>query len=98
AARDGFHWIWAIENASVNSVIRRAPDGGAVAFAKGLQIQLLLNEEKFVGTNAFLFGAVMSHFFSRYVSVNSFTETAIISRQRGTVKTWRGVPGKRHLI
>ena len=37
-------------------------------------------------------------FFARYVSLNSFTETVIRSRQRGEIMRWKPQLGKRQLI
>jgi len=52
------------------------------AFAKGTRIQLLLNEENFVGDSPFLFASVMSHFFAMYTSINSFTQLTATTQLR----------------
>jgi type VI secretion system protein ImpG len=54
------------------------------AFAKGTRIQLLLNEENFVGDSPFLFASVMSQFFAMYTSINSFTQVTATTQLRQT--------------
>ena len=44
---------------------------------------LLFDETAFEGFGIFILGAVIEQFFTRYVSLNSFTETVIKSQQRG---------------
>jgi type VI secretion system protein ImpG len=41
---------------------------------------------------------VIEQFFTRYVSLNSFTETVIKSQQRGEVMRWKPLIGRRQLI
>ena len=50
------------------------------------------------GSGIFLLGGVLAHFFARYVSLNSFTETVIRSQQRGEIMRWKPQHGKRQLI
>ncbi len=66
-------------------IVRRLPIPGPVTYGRGLEIRLTCEERAFEGTGAFLFGSVMQHFFSRYVSLNSFTETVLhtLERERG---------------
>ena len=47
------------------------------------------------GGSAFLFGAVMDHFLARHVSLNSFTETVLLSQTRGEVMRWKPRLGTR---
>jgi len=43
-------------------------------------------------------GAVMKVFFAKYVSINSFTETVIKSRDRGEIMRWPANLGARHTL
>ena len=52
----------------------------------------------FEGSSAFLLGSVLQHFFARYVSLNSFTETVVRSQQRGEIIRWKPQVGRRQLI
>ena len=81
-----------------NGVVRRMPVPGPLSFGRGLGIELTLDESAFEGTGVFLLGAVLEQFFARYVSLNSFTETTIRSRDRGEVMRWPVRAGRRHLL
>lgn len=70
------------------AVTRRLPIGGPIAFGRGQQIVLTVDEAAFEGSGAFLFGAVLEQFFARYASINSFTETVIRSSTRGETIRW----------
>jgi type VI secretion system protein ImpG len=79
-------------------VDRRMPSPGPIAFGRGLEITLTLDEAAFQGVGAFLFGAVMAEFFRKYTAINSFTETVILSQQRGEIMRWPARPGLRHIL
>ena len=85
---------------SVNSrpIIRRISDQGQIAFVRGLEISMEFDEAAFEGTGVFLLGAVMNVFFSKYVSINSFTETVIKTRERGEIMRWPVNIGTRHTL
>ncbi len=61
-------------------------------------LDLLGEEAAFEGTGAFLLGSVMEEFFSRYVSLNSFTETVLRTMERGEVMRWPARIGRRHRL
>ena len=79
-------------------VVRRAPQGGPIVFARGVQIRLTLEELAFEGTGAFLLGAVLDEFFRQYVSINSFTETVLQTVERGEVMRWTNRMGRRRSL
>jgi type VI secretion system protein ImpG len=54
-----------------------------------------MDEGAFEGSGIFILGAVLAEFFSLYVSVNSFTETAIVSQRRGEIMRWPSKIGRR---
>jgi type VI secretion system protein ImpG len=85
---------------AVNSrpVMRRISEQGRVAFVRGLEVTLEFDEAAFEGTGVFLLGAVMNIFLSKYVSINSFTETVIVTRDRGEIMRWTANPGTRHTL
>ena len=64
----------------------RQPDGFNVA--RGVEVTVTFDENAFEGAGIMLLGAVLDRFFADYSSINSFTETVIASRQRGTIKRW----------
>jgi type VI secretion system protein ImpG len=79
-------------------VTRRLPLSGPAAFGRGTQITLTCDESAFEGTGVFLLGAVLERFFSKYVSLNSFTETALQTVQRGEIARWPARIGRRPLL
>ena len=80
------------------AVTRRAPVPGPIAFARGLEITVTLDELAFEGSGIFLLGAVLEQFFAKYVSINAFTETVIKSLERGEVMRWPVRIGQRHIL
>ncbi|MEX3931758.1 type VI secretion system baseplate subunit TssF [Paraburkholderia phymatum] len=71
-----------------HSVTRRLPFAGPIVFGRGLAITLTLDDAAFEGAGAFLLGAVMSHYFAQYVSINSFAETVVRTLSRGEIMRW----------
>lgn len=87
-----------VRSVRVAPIVRRLPAPGPIAFGRGLSIELEVDELAFQGASAFLFAAVMEQFFSRYVSINSFTETILRSTTRGVVKRWVPRWGGRQIL
>lgn len=79
-------------------ITRRIKTRGPIAFARGLEVTLTFDEDAFEGTGEFLLGAVFEVFFSKYVSINSFTETVIRTKQRGEIMRWPTRAGIRHTL
>lgn len=70
-------------------VLRRVRQGGATGFARGIEVELEFDEEKYTGGGVFLFASVLERFLGLYTSLNSFTQTVARVRQRGGVlKKW----------
>lgn len=80
---------------SCRPIIRRIPTSGPMTFGRGLEILVKCDETSFEGSGVFLLGAVLDHFFARYVSINSFTETVIETVDRGQVMRWPARIGRR---
>ncbi|MBT8340223.1 MAG: type VI secretion system baseplate subunit TssF [Desulfatitalea sp.] len=69
------------------------------ALCRGVEITIVFNEEKFVGSSIYLFSAVLDQFVAQYVSINSFTRLMVKSLQRTEpIKAWPPRSGKRILI
>lgn len=79
------------------TVTRRLPASGPIAFGRGLEITLELAESAFQEGSAFLLASVLETFFRRYVSLNSFVETVLRTSERGEVMRWPMRMGMRHL-
>jgi type VI secretion system protein ImpG len=79
-------------------VVRRVAAPGPISFARGLEITLAFDEAAFEGSGIFTLGAVLEQFFAKYVSLNSFTETVIRSKQRGEIIRWPTRMGIRQIL
>ena len=78
-------------------VARLVSDQG-ISLARGLRVEMELDEERFTGTGAFLFGAVLEHFLGMAASLNSFTQLSITTPQRREgLHTWQPRSGRRIL-
>ncbi len=53
-----------------------------VSFARGLRIEMELDEDQFIGGGAFLFANVLERFFGLSASLNSFTQLSVTTPQR----------------
>jgi type VI secretion system protein ImpG len=80
--------IEGLKSIESNGITRRLPIEGPLAFGRGLQVDLAMDETAFEGGSAFLLGSVLDRFFAKYVSLNSFTETILRTTQRGEIKRW----------
>jgi type VI secretion system protein ImpG len=80
--------IEGVRSVQVTPVVRRLPTSGALAFGRGLEITLEVDELAFEGASAFLLGAVLERYFARHASINSFTETVLRSAGRGEINRW----------
>ena len=78
--------------------VHRLPLAGPLAYGRGVEIGLEVDELAFQGGSAFLFGAVMDRFFAKHVSINSFTETVLRSTARGEIMRWVPRCGARPIL
>jgi type VI secretion system protein ImpG len=79
-------------------VVRRIPMAGPITFGRGLEITLTMDDAAFEGAGVLPLASVLERFFARYVSVNSFTQTRVISASRGELKRWPARSGVRQLL
>jgi type VI secretion system protein ImpG len=79
-------------------VVRRLQRRDGAAVARGTQIRVTLDEAAFEGRGLFLFGAVLDRFFCEYAGFNHFTETVIVSTERGEVVRWPARTGLRRSL
>jgi type VI secretion system protein ImpG len=86
-----------IRSAVSHPIVRRVATPGPLTFARGLEIKIMMDEDAFEGSGIFVLGAVLAQFFAKYVSINSFTETAIVSQRRGEIMRWPSLIGKRQI-
>ena len=71
----------------------------ATFFARGTRVEMEFDEDQFVGEGVYLFASVLERFLGLYVSLNSFTQLQVRTRQRKEVlKLWPPRAGHRVLI
>jgi type VI secretion system protein ImpG len=88
----------AVTGVASRPVTRRILGRGEIAFARGTEIRLTLDEAGFAGTGPFLFGAVLERFLAKYASINSFTETVVDTIDRGEIMKWKPRVGLRDML
>lgn len=76
-------------------VIRRIPGDGLLVYGRGVRCTLTVDEEGFSGISPYLFGLIMENYLSRHAAINIFTETELLSMQRGRIELWEARPGRR---
>jgi type VI secretion system protein ImpG len=90
--------IEGLKSTSTRATVRRLPFEGPPTLARGTEITVDCDETAFEGTSVFLLGLVLSRFFARYVSINSYVETVIRTSQRGEIARWPMSIGRRPVI
>lgn len=90
--------IQGVRHCQLRPVYRRVPEPGPIVFARGIAIDLTVDERAFSGSSPYLLGSVLERLFSRLVAINTFTEMTLSSQQRGEIAHWKARVGKRTLI
>jgi type VI secretion system protein ImpG len=90
--------IEALQRVDARPIVRRHPAPGPIAFGRGIEVRLTVDELGYEGVSAFLFGATMHQYLSRHASMNSFVETVLVSLTRGELGRWRPQGGRRPVL
>ena len=70
-----------------------------MAFARGTQVDMEFDEDQFVGGGVYLFAAVLECFLGLYVSMNSFSQLRVRTRQRKEIlRQWPPRAGRKILL
>ena len=89
------HWFAFV---SIPAYARVMSEQG-LAFARGRRVDLTFDEEQFPGGGMFLAASVLERFLALQATMNSFTQTAVRSRQRKrVVRQWPPRAGWRTLV
>jgi type VI secretion system protein ImpG len=68
-------------------------------YARGVEITIELDEEKYIGIGSYLFASVLERFVALYASVNSFTKLVYRTKQQGAdVKRWPPRAGEQAVV
>lgn len=90
--------IEALQEVTARPVVRRHPMAGPIAFGRGIEVRLTVDELGHAGGSAFLFGAALHYYLARHASMNSFVETVLVSLTRGEVARWKPASGARPVL
>jgi type VI secretion system protein ImpG len=66
-------------------IVRSLRREGGFQPARGLEVRLSFDERAYEGSGIAALGAVLDRFLAEYAHINSFTETVLVSDQRGEV-------------
>lgn len=92
------HLIDGITSVKSRQVVGRPP-GSEGAFCRGTEVTIEFDEEKYVGTGAYLFACVLERFLALYTSINSFTQLVATTRQSTEpLRTWPPRVGEHALV
>jgi len=90
--------IAGIAGLSSEPCVSRVVSRTGVAFCRGIDVALELDEDQFVGSGVFLMAAVLERFFGLYSAINSFSRLTVTSTQRGVLKQWAPRAGEQVLL
>ncbi len=72
---------------------------GRLAFCRGMEVEVELDESRLIGSSAYLFASVLEHFFAACCPVNSFTRTLIkLKHKEGYLKKCPPRSGSKTLL
>jgi type VI secretion system protein ImpG len=83
--------------------VKRISDTNGGAFARGIEVTIALDDDKFVGSSKFLLASVLERFLGLYVSINSFCQLIVNTKDRikqgkGPLKKWPPRAGEQTLL
>lgn len=82
-----------------NRRFARVVSAEGVAFVRGSQVEIEFDEEQFVGGGVYLLASVLERFLGLYVTVNSFSQLRVRTRQRKEIlRQWPPRAGQKVLL
>jgi len=68
-------------------------------YHRGIEVTIVIDESKFVGSSYYLLASVLENFFGQYISINSFSQTVLKTiQQKKVIKKWKPRNGNRILL
>jgi type VI secretion system protein ImpG len=78
-----------ITSVSSRRVVGRTGGPTASGFARGVEVSIEFDEQKYIGIGMYLFAAVLERFLGLYASINSFSQLVAKNKQsEGYFKKW----------
>ena len=90
--------IHSLTGSEMEAVTRRLPGNGPLVYGRGITCRLTVDESGFSGSSPYLLGLILEQWLARHVSMNVFTETELVSMQRGLIHRWRPRLGGRGIV
>jgi type VI secretion system protein ImpG len=91
--------ILGVESVSSKRMPGRIPGDTSGGVCRGLEVQVMFDEEKFKDGRLFLFASVLEQFVALYTNINSFTQFVAISKKTGEeIKRWGPRAGDRFTL
>ncbi len=90
--------ILALIGSQIKPTIQRLPGSGPLIYGRGVECTLTVDEDGFSGMSPYLFGLILEQYLAKHVSINTFTQTKLISMQRGDIMTWPVRMGTRDIV
>ena len=82
---------------SAKGITRKFSDDAWRGFCRGVEIQIQLDPEAFVGSSMILFSLILARFFSLYTTINSFISLSVVKGKEKIVE-WPPMSGNQELI
>jgi len=77
----------------------RVSSESGINFARGMRVEMELDEDQFVGGGVFLFACVVERFLGLSASLNSFTQLVVTTPQRKEMlHEWQPRAGRKILV
>lgn len=80
--------IEALRRLEFRAIVRRHPGPGPMAFARGIQARLTLDESLLAGASAYPFGAALHGYLSRQASLNQLFELVLLTADGAAIAHW----------
>lgn len=91
--------IQSIEKVTYQRGVARLRTPAGSGFCRGLEVEILVDEERLVGMGPYLFATILDHFFSLYATVNSFTRLTVKTKSSNTpLYVGKARSGDRYLL
>ncbi|MCU0238343.1 MAG: type VI secretion system baseplate subunit TssF [Pyrinomonadaceae bacterium] len=91
--------ILGISEVKTKKVVRQIGERIGAGFVRGIETTIEFDEAEFVGSSFYLFASVLENFLGLYVSLNSFNQLVIRTKQREEeVKRWKSRTGEQILL
>lgn len=84
-----------IRSVVASPVVGPLPGPGPQQFTRGLEVKVVCEERAFAAHRAFTLAAVLSELFASHATGHSFTQTVLVTPERGEVYRWPAVAGVR---